>query len=345
MKQSKTIDVRISYLRIFATLTVVFLHTCSTVVSNPEQFTFTAAQGKFLLLGSKLLRFAVPVFFLISGKLLLGSQKKLTYKMTFEKYVRRIVLALAFFGIPFAVIKTYLELHAFSPIAIIKAFVCNESFSHLWYLYTLVAVYLILPLLKSAVHHVSGSTLLIGSVCMLIFSYVIPLISHLTGWKIAFEIAAPYPIFYFIVGYYISKLQEPKDAKWMHASVAVIIVSIAAITIIILAGIDTEYLCSYDSPIIALYSVAIYYLSQNLKVSELSEKHISVIWKIDRLCFGVYLIHPVFIQFVYRMVKIDPCSFRLYPLAAIVFFAVFTILSFAVSFIMQLIPWLRKNVL
>lgn len=87
------------------------------------------------------------------------------------------------------------------------------------------------------------------------------------------------------------------------------------------------------------------YLSQNLKMPELSEKQISAIWKIDRLCFGVYLIHPVFIQFVYRMLKINPCSFRLYWMAAMLFFAAFAICSFAASFIMQLIPWLRRNVL
>ena len=68
-------------------------------------------------------------------------------------------------------------------------------------------------------------------------------------------------------------------------------------------------------------------------------------WNVDRLCFGVYLIHPVFINFTYKLLKVSPVSFNLYWLVMPVFGVIFVIIAFFGSWIMSKIKPLREYVL
>lgn len=92
---------------------------------------------------------------------------------------------------------------------------------------------------------------------------------------------------------------------------------------------------------IAVLSIAVFCLFMGVK----SDK-IDFIWKIDRLCFGVYLIHPVFINFVYKFLKITPVTFdTFYPAMTFVFWIIFVIVSFVGVWIMYQIPILKKYIL
>lgn len=97
---------------------------------------------------------------------------------------------------------------------------------------------------------------------------------------------------------------------------------------------------SYNSPLIAILASSIFILFERYNGYESN-----IIWKIDRLCFGVYLIHPLFIQFVYRFLKIIPVNFNTYPIITIMMFTFFTICAFLSSFIMRLIKPLKNYVL
>lgn len=70
------------------------------------------------------------------------------------------------------------------------------------------------------------------------------------------------------------------------------------------------------------------------------------LWYMDRLCFGVYLVHPLFINFVYKFLKISPVDAgKGYPLAVVAFWTFFVVCSFAVSWLIYLIKPLKKYVL
>lgn len=99
----------ISYLRITATVCVIWLHTCSTLTDNRELFALSEAQNVFF--GDyRLMYWAVPVFLMITGALLLG--KEASYSKCFQ-YCCRVILALFVFGIPFAAMKLVAETKEF----------------------------------------------------------------------------------------------------------------------------------------------------------------------------------------------------------------------------------------
>ncbi len=343
MYTNKHIDINISIMRIFATISVIFLHTCSVIISNPNVFQYTNTQEKFWLFIAKMFRCAVPLFFMITGTLMFQKKKKLTYKIILSKYVKRVLLALLIFGVPLDIAKIYLETKNISIPIIVKVLLCDEGVDHLWYLYVLIGVYLTLPILSNAVQHTKIKSLLAFAVCIFLFDFVVPFISDCTGWDLALSICVSYPIFYCIIGYCISNFEYIQ--KYRIIAEIITIISIFTIFFTILFDFSLDKLYSYNSPLIAIYSIALFYLFQSIQFKINNEKVISFIWKLDRLCFGAYIIHPTIIQFVYRIVKITPCNFKLYPLATFLFFVCFLICSFIISFILNKIPFFRKYVL
>ncbi len=51
------------------------------------------------------MNWAVPIFLMITGILLLDKEKKITYHDCIKKYSKRILLALIVFGIPFSMLE------------------------------------------------------------------------------------------------------------------------------------------------------------------------------------------------------------------------------------------------
>lgn len=144
----------ISIMRIIATLAVVFLHTCNTIANNIESYNISEREYFVLTTGNVLMNWAVPIFFMITGSLLLRKNNDLTYKKVIFKYLKRIVLALFIFGVPFSIMEIYMDTRTLDISMILSAIVnviTGNSWSHLWYLYTLIGVYMILPMLKAFV--------------------------------------------------------------------------------------------------------------------------------------------------------------------------------------------------
>ena len=99
----------ISMLRIVSTLAVVMIHTCNTITNNLETFNPTSLQYKTLVTFNSLFNWSVPMFFMLTGVLLLRRDKVIDYKDCICKYAKRIMLSLFIFGVPFAWLEIFTE--------------------------------------------------------------------------------------------------------------------------------------------------------------------------------------------------------------------------------------------
>lgn len=167
----------ISFLRIVATVGVIFLHTCNTISNNAENYDLTWMQTFVLTTGNYLMNWAVPIFLMITGALLLNEKKIITYKDCITKYCKRMVLALFIFGIPFSMLEIIMNTKQVSfsllPQSVLNVLTGN-SWSHLWYLYSLIGIYLVLPMLKAFVDKASRRDLETLLAILLIFNFAIP---------------------------------------------------------------------------------------------------------------------------------------------------------------------------
>ena len=133
-------------LRLTAILFVIFNHT-----SDRGYFLFADSVGSWLyfpyMASSVLCKVAVPIFFMISGALLLPKEESLS--KLFSKRILRMVVVLVLISVPY-----YLWLHRAEGLSL-SSFLTyiygNSASTSLWYLYSYVALLLMMPFLRAMV--------------------------------------------------------------------------------------------------------------------------------------------------------------------------------------------------
>ena len=99
----------ISVMRIVSTLAVILLHTCSALTDNAMIYELSVDQYYVLTDIVHLMTWAVPIFFMVSGALLIDEHKEITYSFIWKKYCKRIILALVIFGVPFSMMEIFVN--------------------------------------------------------------------------------------------------------------------------------------------------------------------------------------------------------------------------------------------
>ncbi|MCD7888481.1 MAG: acyltransferase family protein [Oscillospiraceae bacterium] len=235
-------------------------HTCTTLTDHPELFQISDLQSWFLNAGHHIASWAVPVFFMITGALLLNPQKSISFKQCLSKYCLRIVLALFVFGIPFAMMRIYL--YAETKTINFRMFVeavgyvfTNSGVHHLWYLYTLIGIYLLLPALKIFVDHIDRDTFSYTLIAMFIFVYCLPTLSDLIGAEIAFTMPLTYHVFYVMLGYYLKDYIDRWKTKYCLMGIFFIL---AVFVVADYFDFASGALASNDSPLTAVLAALIF---------------------------------------------------------------------------------------
>ena len=288
----------------------------------------------------------VPVFMMITGLLLL-QKKELDYK-TIWKYFKRIAIVLLLFGFVFSLMEVYFASHKISLSGIIKAFVNvleGHTWEHMWYLYVLLGIYLVLPLLQKIAPPTHKGTLIVLTSLVLFFTSLLPSFGVKFGIK--------FPINSVYVGYvccgYLTFVFMDKLKSFRGHNALFIIIALSSFIPIIIAEYQ-EYVCnnkptidltSYTSIVIVIQSVAIFNLvmtNGNLfnKFSELW-----LIKRFDRCSFGIYIIHMLWINVALKLLHIDIVQYDnliVVPIGIAVIF----LLSWITTEAMLKIPVLKK---
>lgn len=329
----------ISCLRISSTLAVVWLHTNGTIYGNQELFILTPDQIKWFTVNYHLMKWAVPVFLMITGALLLQRDRKITIHECVCKYSRRQLLAILLFGTFYAAIIE-VSSNGITPLIVAKSIwgsITGNTSSHLWYCFLLIGIYSILPVLKAFIDKADKKEILYLLIVLFVFDFFIPFINKVIDQKIQFNIPFAYAVFYLLCGYYMTQISK-------KARIHGIVVCVTMAIIILLSYFNSALAMQcleYSSPIVALLAISLFGLFQRM----INIKNREVLWKIDRLCFGVYLIHPVFIQAFYRTLGFTPMRFSIYQIGTVLIWGIVCLLSFGLSWIVNRISVMKKYIL
>ena len=344
--KTKEKQVWISRLRIVATLAVIWLHTNGTIWGNQDLFALTYGQIRFFAVNYYLMCWAVPVFFMLTGCLLLNNRKSITLHDCLFKYVRRVLLALLLFGAFYSLIIIVSEGER-GWLVIPKTFMgvmTGKTFSHLWYCYELIGIYLILPIVKGFADNAKEEVLKYCLAVLLAFDFIIPFIGTIIGERINFYIPLSYSMFYVLCGNWLNTRRSLKN--WMLVMVGTVM-ALTMAAVAYMNPIENNPYIGYNSPLVAMLAISVFSIFNNtLKSgSDYSPKFMDKQWTFDRLCFGVYLLHPLFIQVLYRVIGFTPISFKVYQIGTVVIWIIVTAVSFATSWILSKIPLMRRYIL
>lgn len=325
----------LDFLRVISILAVIAIHTAAgvlTKIAKPLQTNiYLAIIYTFL--------FCVPIFFMISGTLFLNPEKKVPLKALFFKYIRRLALTLFIFGTAFALALIIIKNQfTFKPIFLWQAFSNmlkgENSGAHMWFLYDMLIIYLLIPILKPIINRINKSLYLSALIVLFAAFSLLPCASQLMHWNITVPLF-PIFVFYFLCGDYIYRFVDCNKIPY-----PIIISTIIICLIGIYANIfhSLGIISNYNMPFVAIYSMAIYILARK-KI-----KSAPKCAKLRPYIFSVYIIHNAFIAGFYKVFNITPLMCGGYILLPL-FACFFTVISFATAYVMKKIPILSKYVL
>lgn len=366
-------------LRVLATCAVVLMHIL-TGATDVTDASIVPEYRSLLLSVMDLVTWCVPIFLLISGYLFLNPERTLTYPVMIKKYCRRIALAILLFGVPYAASELVVAERTFRIMMIpeaLKMTLTGHTWSHMWYLYLILFLYLITPLLKKVLRvlPVWG----VAAVMAVIFlgSSVAPFLNKvLDSNSIPVLPDGGVYFLYYLCGYLFTVREVRVDkaescgtsGKGMEAGldtepvrgkrtgnvwlIAAAVLIMGMILSRILAGFSIQM--AYNYPFTVLLAVLLFAAGWNGSI----KKHRIPWQEAGALSFAVYLVHPVYVNLLYKFVKITPftvleqCGVQsvaaghvLLLFLLLVFWLLVLVLATATAWVLRKIPVLRKFVL
>ena len=343
-------------LRVLATCAVVLMHVL-TGATDVTDASIVPEYRSLLLSVMDLVTWCVPIFLLISGYLFLNPERTLTYPVMIKKYSRRIALAILLFGVPYAASELVVAERTFRIRMIpeaLKMTLMGHTWSHMWYLYLILFLYLITPLLKKVLRvlPVWG----VAAVMAVIFlgSSVAPFLNKVLDVN-SIPVLPDGGVYflYYLCGYFFAVREVCVDKGrnvWLTAAVAVL--ALGMILSRTLAGFSIQM--AYNYPFTVLLAVLLFAAGWNGSI----KKHRIPWQEAGALSFAVYLVHPVYVNLLYKFVKITPftvleqCGVQsvaagqtVLILLLAAFCLVVLALATATAWVLRKIPVLRKFVL
>lgn len=196
---------------------------------------------------------------------------------------------------------------------------------------------MVLPIVKAFTDKAAKKEIEIALIILFLFNLFIQTLNNISpiiGFYLPIKTNA---IFYLILGKYLDeKLPEVviKNQKKL-----LLVFVIIAITISVILPSKANVLLGYSSPIIAIIAICIYSCVRRFETNR-------NIWNIDRLCFAVYLVHPVFTNAAYKFIRVTPLIFgKAVVVGILVFWMIFAFCGFTCAWILSRISILRKYVI
>lgn len=334
----------IDALRIAATLMVVLIHTITGVTDTRDMSAYPMENTVFLVL-MDWSTWCVPVFVMISGYLFLQPGKQLEIGKLYRKNCVRILLALFVFGVPFAWMELFLVNRRFSLDMIYKGFwmVCvGKSWSHLWYLYLILFLYIITPFVRLILSKIPVWSVYVIACLLFVGCSLIPFLCRLGMVDITEWPDRGIYLFYYIVGYLFCTASTTRLAGRRYIP-PVLIGLILIVTLASRVFGDYSVRMAYNYPFTVLLAILIMVWARENEAFW-KKKNTATLKMIGTLCFAVYLIHPLFLNLLYKFFDVTPLQLPI-TFSLPIFWSSVTIASFMAAYLLRKIPLLQKWVL
>ncbi len=315
----------IHWLRTLAAFAVVAIHVCAKdYTAHPV----TGSAWQTMAALEALLRWCVPVFVMISGALLLDPARELPPDKLFRKYFLRILLALVFWSLGYAILYTGLYLRAGLPATLAAA---REGYPHLWYLYMLLGLYLVTPLLRPLARERALMRYFVALAA--VFSILLPTLAQFSLLPLTRYFASRLDVHavlgypgYFVLGRLLATAETTKKQR-----AAFYVLTLAATLLALLVDGCGSMACGeIYTPFVqefslnsALQAAALFLLLRELTRGKAVPR---LVRSLSALSFGVYLLHEVPIDFLRRFCGLS--TLTLHPLLSV---PLVTLLTVALS--------------
>lgn len=320
----------------------IFITICAyfaPVLTPIEQYSCTVLRNLWY--------WCIPLFVMISGVLFLDPYKDISLKKLFGKYILRIILALCVFGIPYSFAELLVSSGYRFTIrqtgAAVLHILRGTAQNHLWYLYMIIGLYLVIPILKGFVSYIERKGLEYMLIVLFIFTSIMPFLKTIFAFKTGFYIPVDSVyVFYLLTGHYIHHYNIKIHTGILIGIILMYVVYVTIMPInsgmIVPESNGSILSLEPESPFVALISLALFCLFHQKNIKNNLADFLSP------LCFGIYLIHPLFLFSQYLFLQFTPAK---YPLFLFIPVSLISIIAASIGFtcIGRKIPLMRKYLL
>ena len=292
---------------------------------------------------SVLSRVAVPLFFMVSGYLLL--RKEEPYGDFFRKRALKVLIPFFIWSVIYLLWKREgfdqpfsMKLVASYLLKILR----GPRENHLWFFYALIGLYLFTPILRVFVARASLQDLYYFCGLWFVVVPVFSFVQEFTPVKIGFEL-------YFIAGYsgyfmlgYLLGMFQYTHRQLYGLAILFLIFSLGSTVVqyfVSLHGPTTEYFVGYLSMNIVLMTAFAFVLLREVQVGD---NLYNILAPLSRASFGIYLVHVIVLAELEKLPVVSSwfsagSSVYMIPLLGLLGFFV----SFIIVAVIQKIPVLR----
>lgn len=326
-------------LRALATIAVIVLHVTASLLISMESLTDWWI-GNIV---ESSVRFSVPVFFMLTGALLFN--KEYSIKIFLKKRFFRVIIPFVFWNIPYILFSLTLKVLHQEELDFSKIFVFsidqfkNGSSYHLWFVYTLVGIYLFIPIISKWIRNSSHNEILYFLIIWLItvlFTY--PILSFFKT-KVDLSYFTGF-LGYTVLGYYLTKINFDSSKKKDF------IAMILFFTGLIITIIGTYFLFKFKGEMDELYyeyltlnvlmcsiGVFLFIKDKNIK----NQYVLKFLNLINKFSYGIYLVHVLILIF---LTKLGITCFFINPFIGIPLTAVLCLMfSILIVYIVNKLPY------
>lgn len=320
------------------------IHVCS---QNWHYVEVNSFEWKVFTLYDFIARWAAPVFFMISGSLLL--EKKISYTKLYKKYIFRMILVF----IEWSFFYTIVFMPKYGLKQCIMTFI--KGWYHLWYLYGIVGLYIITPFLKKIIEN--KKLTIYYCIIVFVFSFCMPnLVSVLKIYNHEmFEIINTIdyiklnPIIgfslYYILGWILLNNHLNPMLEKTICILGIVSIPLGFFLTIMISnytGVENEVFLEYLTVNIFFESISVFLLLlhwlKKIKFSMITKKNMINLCKYS---FGVYLVHPLVLSVLKKYFGFD--SLIINPIFSVPLLTfVVVIISYMVSGVLNKLPIIKR---
>lgn len=350
---------RIAYfdaLRVVSAVAVIAIHVTALKWETLDVGSSAWNVASFL---NATMRFAVPVFVMISGALLLDLEKEFSMRRFYRKNIARILIAFAVWSAIYLVYSWLAKgWRPGSFWGVVSLFI--EGHYHMWFLYMLLGLYLITPILRMIVRR--RKMMMYFLVLGIVFSFILPGIGQLAGvvanvhnsamavgiknvinsalGSMRFNFASGFVVYY-VLGYYLRTTYFSRMKRvviYLLGVMGLLMTILLTHNTSIALGTNTGFF-NESTPWILALSVSVFML---FKYHGDRIGNWRVVRALAATSFGIYLIHAMVLDLIMRIDYIQTSELNV--VAYLVIIAAIFAISFVAIWIMQKIPLVRKIV-
>lgn len=337
-------------LKIFAAIAVIMIHVSaqkwySAKLMSTEWMLFTVLDA--------VSRWAVPIFIMISGSLFLSRERGIRHIL--KNNFLRIITAFVFWS------ALYVAADALQG----KEMTFAEGFKdfagghyHLWYLFTIAALYLIVPFLRKIIESekLMKYLLIVSFVFSIVLPFAIGILSvyskywhtvvNTVSGKINLSFVRGY-LFYFVFGYWLSQKEISKKMRIIAYisgfAGAASIVTFTALASFHTGKANTVFLNNYTFGCVLESAALFISFKYNGDKRTPSERGGKIIRTLSKYTFGVYLCHVMVLEFISKTLHFDTLSMNPFLSVPLLVFVVGTA-SLIITAILNQIPVIKKYI-